>query len=352
MERALGAVLDRFGLTDAAPELLQGLAEEHADLFFVACLARLENEDASAGYRKRSLRVLDSPAFLLGLVRSERFNSAELKALCASYVLEDSLLDVKLARLMPGRRSDAHRLPTDLILRILDVLDEISPGPRLLMIIGHLTQHPDRHIASKAALLVGRRLQSREWVERHLASTDPRVRANVAEALWGIDSALAAHTLRKCLHDENNRVQGNAIIGLHRLGDRNVRWRIRHLAKDKRPEFRRTAAWVIGTLDSLEYKPLLEELLLDSDWDVRQAAQAALQRLSVPEPDEIDLESGPNIGIEVALAAPGAADAEAAPSETAASPAGSDVEANDSSTQRNNSPGAANGSGVRYATRS
>jgi hypothetical protein len=310
MERALSVVLDRYGLTDAAPEMLQGLAERDPHLFFTAGIARLALEGGPPGHRRRSLRLFDAPAFLLELVRSHYFSDGELKEFCAKYVREDTLLDVKLARLMPGRRSDFYHLETGLILRILDVLDEISPGTRLLMIIGHLTGYAEQRVASKAALLVGRRLQNHEWVERHLSSPDPRIRANVVEALWRVNSALAARTLRKCLQDENNRVQGNAIIGLHMLGDQNVNWRIRQLTKDLRSAYRQTAAWVIGRVKDPELTPLLEGLLVDPDARVRQSAENALERLCETKPAAAAPESSANAQIAVA---PECAEGEAAP---------------------------------------
>jgi hypothetical protein len=300
MERALALVLDRYGLTDTAPEMLQGLAERDPHLFFTAGIARLGLEGGPPGHRRRSLRLFDAPAFLLELVRSQSFSDREFKEFCAKYVREDLLLDVKLARLMPGRRSDCYQLETSFILRILDVLDEISHGPRLLMIIGHLTGYAEQRVASKAALLVGRRLQSHEWVERHLSSPDPRIRANVVEALWGVNSALAARTLRKCLQDENNRVQGNAIIGLHMLGEQDVNWRIRQLTKDMRPAYRQTAAWVIGRVKNPELTPLLEGLLADPDERVRQSAENALERLRGTEPAAGALESNTNAAMTVA----------------------------------------------------
>lgn len=279
MEGALAGVLDRFGQTEFALEMLRGLAEIDPDLFFAAGIARLELEGGSPSYRKRSLGLFDSPEFLLSLVGSKRFNTQELKDFCARYAREDSLLDVKLARLLPGRMSDRYHLETDFILRILEILDEISRGPRLLTIIDHLTNFPEPRVASKAALLVGRRLQNRHWVERHISSTDPRVRANVAEALWGVDSELAKKTLCKCLLDENNRVRGNATVGLHLLGDRKINWYVRRLAKDSRAEFRQTAVWVIGKVGEPDFAPLLEELLLDPSQEVRQSAEKALNRL-------------------------------------------------------------------------
>ena len=282
MERALEEVLARFGLTDVAVEMLEELASQDPKLYFAAGLARLSMQGGVTGHRKRSLRLFDTPTFLLELVRSDRFSPQKLKAFCAQYVQEDALLDVKLARLMPGRSSDEHHLETNSILKLLDVLDVISPGPRLLMIIGHLTQHLDQHVASKATLLVGRRLQSQQWVERHLTSSDSRVRASVTEALWSVHSALAAKTFRLCLEDENNRVCGNALIGLHLLGDRNASSLACKLTKDRRPLFRQTAAWVIGKMDDPELIPVLEALLEDSEDGVRQSATRALESIHRP----------------------------------------------------------------------
>lgn len=309
MERALAGVLDLPRLTNLTPEeTLQWLAERNPRMFLAAGIKRLERAGESPGYRKRSLRVLEIPAFLVELVRSERFDNQGLIEFCAMYVREDPLLDVKLARLMPGRQVDTYQLGPAIVLRILEVLDLISPGPRLLMIIGHLTHYKDHHVASKAALLVGRRLQSHEWIERHLASADARIRANVAEALWGRKSGLASRTIRRCLHDENNRVQGNAIVGLNLLSDQHANWRIRHLAKDVRPTYRQTAAWVIGKLGDREFVPVLEELLLDVTQAVRRTAETAMQRFPQPTPSPVIAEYNRNISLGAVPVDPQAAD--------------------------------------------
>jgi hypothetical protein len=74
-------------------------------------------------------------------------------------------------------------------------------------------------------------------------------------------------------------VHGNALIGLHLSGDRNIGTRIRQLVHDNRPGFRQTAAWVIGKLEDPELVPLLEGLLMDSNQAVRQSAENALEKL-------------------------------------------------------------------------
>jgi hypothetical protein len=52
-------------------------------------------------------------------------------------------------------------LSRESMLRVMAVLDVISQGPRILTIVNHLTRHSDRRIASKAAMLVGRRVAER-----------------------------------------------------------------------------------------------------------------------------------------------------------------------------------------------
>ena len=81
------------------------------------------------------------------------------------------------------------------------------------------------------------------------------------------------------MDDENNRVRGNAIVGLHMIGDRRVGWHINVLAKDGRPEYRQTAAWVIGKMEEPEFAHLLDGLLQDEDQGVCRTAENALKRL-------------------------------------------------------------------------
>ena len=122
------------------------------------------------------------------LLQSGRFDRSRLLEICRGVKEIDDLLDVGLA---PGRHENAYGLPSEVVLRLLDVLHVISSGPRLMQILGHLTRHPDERVASKAALLVACRLRNHDWVRTQFESADPRVRANVVEGLWGVDTPFA-----------------------------------------------------------------------------------------------------------------------------------------------------------------
>jgi hypothetical protein len=127
------------------------------------------------------------------------------------------------------------------------------------------------------------------------------IRANVAEALWGVNSTLAVHTPRKCLRDEDSRVDRNAIAGLHMLGEPSVNWRSRQLTKDSRPASRRTAAWLIGRLDIREFEPLLRGLLAAPNQGVQQSAESALAGMRWPAWGRIGPESSAEVGRETGL---------------------------------------------------
>lgn len=239
-----------------------------------AAVLAVLGEAPEADRRWLYAQLTEGPEFLVQLADSTRFSRAELLAACRGLMALDSLLDVHLARLLPGRQGDSVLSPESAV-QVLDVLDEISPGGRLIQLLNHLTQHPDSRIASRATLFIGKRLRNPEWVSHLMASPDDRVRASVVESLWDA-SARAACRLRAALKDKNNRVVGNALIGLHHLGEQGVVEFVKQMIRDRRPPFRWTAAWVMGKIGSREFIELLQQAVQDKDAQVRRSAERAL----------------------------------------------------------------------------
>lgn len=285
IQAALDHLLDELSRRHLAPQILGQIAAEKPDLFFAAAMERLQAPPTSPGQGKQSLQLLDVPEFLLQLASPERLSREDLLRFCQQMIQQDPLLDVKLARLLPGRHADPYDLGADGVVHLMDVLDALSPGPRLTMTIGHLTKHGDRRIASKAALLIGRRLHNRGWVEAQLASPDARVRSNVVEALWGERTTLALETFRRCVEDENNRVIGNALVGLYLVEEPGLGPRIRRLLEDARPAFRLTGVWVIEKTRDPSYAQWLEAAQTDVDPGVAEAALKALESLKAGQPE-------------------------------------------------------------------
>jgi HEAT repeat protein len=177
---------------------------------------------------------------------------------------------------LPDPYSQAGALDVAASVHLLDLLDQISPSRRLVPDLVHLTKHADSKIAAKATLLVARRTPNLAWIRRHLAVKDPRIRANVLEGLWHANLPFARSTYQECLEDENNRVVGNALYGLHLMGDSEVSTRIVTMARDARPLFRSTAAWVMGQAGNQEYVEHLQSLVRDDMPVVRSTALRSL----------------------------------------------------------------------------
>jgi HEAT repeat protein len=80
----------------------------------------------------------------------------------------------------------------------------------------------------------------------------------------------------EALQDENNRVAGNALMGLHLLGEPATGQLVEQMVGDARPPFRRTAAWLMGRIAKPEFEDHLLRAAADEDPGVRQTAAAAL----------------------------------------------------------------------------
>lgn len=266
---------------------LRDAAEHSPGWFFCAGLTILESEMNSSERRRLYTELLECPEFLRELANPDRFDRKQFLEVCRWLKSNvDDFLDLRLARLTPGRHADEHQLGPQVVLRILEVLHAISSGPRLVQVISHLANHPHEQIASKATLLLGRRLHSEGWLRNRAQSADPRVRASVVEGLWGVKASYARKCFLETLRDENNRVAGNALFGLHLLGEPGVDQRIEGMLNDHRPHFRRTAAWLMGRIGKAEFAEALQEAQCDEDPGVRETATQALSVLPKPETTE------------------------------------------------------------------
>ena len=140
-------------------------------------------------------------------------------------------------------------------------------------------RHHEPALRSKAALVIGRRVQNLNWMEKHLQQVDPRVRANVIESLWRNDSPETTGIFRHYQRDPHNRVAGNALIGLYLREPEEAVQSIRAMAEHTDPKFRVTAAWVIGMTVNARFLHVIRSMMRDPDGKVRGAACRALFRI-------------------------------------------------------------------------
>jgi len=194
----------------------------------------------------------------------------------------DPMLDAKLTRWLLrglGTHPDPAAADPVRINRLLEILESVSDGTRTVVNLVQLLRHPSPKVRSKAALMVGRSLKSGAWAEQRLLETDARVRANVVEALWGLEAPGAADVFKLALRDSNNRVVGNALVGLYLLGDPAAATLLQEMAAHRSAAFRATAAWAMGFLEDPQFLPVLGRLLKDREAIVRRNVLRSLARI-------------------------------------------------------------------------
>ncbi len=192
----------------------------------------------------------------------------------------DPMLDIKLLHM--GFPADGATVRDGDILRakrVLALVTEMPARRHILFPLVSLLRSPDPQVRSKAAALYGRTSHNAEWVRRRLAETDPRVRANAVESLWGEESEEAQAVLQEAARDPNHRVAANALIGLDYVGAREVASSLKKMAASDDPLARSAAAFAMGRTGRVEYVPVLEAMLKDSGQHARSQALRALIRI-------------------------------------------------------------------------
>jgi HEAT repeat protein len=191
----------------------------------------------------------------------------------------EPLFDVQIAELLLGRSSDK---PIDQLsaLRMLEILDRVSQGTRLTRMIGTLVRHPDPLVRSKAAMVAGRRMAGFPWIYAHLSEADPRVRANMIEALWESHEPECMDVFALYRDDSDHRVAGNVLYGLYLRGDADAIPGVTRMAAHADPKFRAAAAWLMGQIGSPEFVDLLRRMVHDADRRVKGSALKALVRIN------------------------------------------------------------------------
>ena len=142
-----------------------------------------------------------------------------------------------------------------------------------------LLRHPDARIRSKVALLAGEGNGNRTWFERRMLEDDPRVRANALESAGPAVAEDLRPLFRTAASDANNRVAGNALVALYRLGEGAAVAGLYELAARQDPTFRSTAAWAMSETGDTRFLPLLGKILTDPNETTKAAAFRAIRKL-------------------------------------------------------------------------
>ena len=192
----------------------------------------------------------------------------------------DPMVDIRVARHLADSCSDGPgAFRTGMAERLMEILDEISDGQRILPSLMRMLRTDNPYLRSKAVLMIGRSGRSLNWIKKRLQESDTRVRANAIEAMWGMDTAEARELLEWASRDSNNRVVGNALVGLYRLGENSPLPELVEMAGHDSAASRYTAAWVMGETGDPRFSEFLGRMIADGNGGVRKNAFAAVGRI-------------------------------------------------------------------------
>ena len=163
--------------------------------------------------------------------------------------------------------------------RLMSVLAEVSDGSRVLTSLARLRRSENPELRSKAVLLMARANRGINWVQAHLSDPDPNIRANAIEAISGIDSLQSRELLEAGTRDIDSRVAGRALLGLYRLGESTILTQAMNMSRHDSPDFRDTAAWLMGETGDERLRAPLAQLMRDPVAAVRSRAFKSLGRI-------------------------------------------------------------------------
>jgi hypothetical protein len=270
------------------------LLDFNRDPFTVSRMLRERRDQDPASFQSAAMESLiqseDSPA-TRQLVTILHENSDLLPRIVDPNLLElepavrlilalrrtDPQTDIRLIRLiMPGAKPVTHAV-TD---RILDLIDAVCDGPKLIPLLMQLYRSAPNHVRVRLAIAIGRHHRNRDWIYERLRDPDPRVRANTVEVFSGERSPEALEVFRLGLSDNDPNVIANAAIALHRAGSVEALAPIGlRLASHEAPDFRVAAARAMGFTRDARFQHILARFVKDGDPQVRRSAFQALNEI-------------------------------------------------------------------------
>ena len=226
---------DRVALLDEAVRLLSNSAENPGSIGVIAFLVK----------KRELLPLLRQAETPLG----SRIRVAQL-GLRVDPNLDQVIAGQILNDFSPGERQD-----------LLEILSQTRVRLEVISRLAAVLRDPNPRVHSKMAFLMARVAPDGEWVTEGIADGDPRVRANVVEALWNQKGEFASQLFHRASEDAHHRVSANAIYGLYLQGDPTALAKIRHLLLGSDGLARRAGLWLVERTKDPRYLSMLGKLI-------------------------------------------------------------------------------------------
>ncbi len=164
-------------------------------------------------------------------------------------------------------------------LRVLDLVSECATQLANWRSLIRIHADGDDEIKARCAALLARyRFRDEAGIERFRRS-EPRIRANIIQTLWGVSQDQANAILEVAVQDEDNRVAGNACLALYNSGDPRALVHLAEMLSSPEPKKRITAAWVIGECRDGRFASRLLEALRSDLPALRKRSITSLAKL-------------------------------------------------------------------------
>jgi hypothetical protein len=257
-------------------QVIRSLFDCDRDIFLANSIEILKVDADSRGAHYL-LSLLVAEDLLYQALCDPTLGRQQAVAIARAAVRVDPMADVALAsRLASDALSDPDARGMGAPGRVMEILEEISGGPRILPCLMRLLRNANPYLRSKAVRMIGRGNRSVKWVRGRLGEADPRVRGNAVEALWNLDSEESRELLRRAARDPHNRVAANALVGLYNQGDVFAIPELLTMAGRASSRFRMSAAWAMGHTADPRFAEALGRMLADPSAAVRKRAFAAV----------------------------------------------------------------------------
>jgi HEAT repeats len=163
--------------------------------------------------------------------------------------------------------------------RVLDLISECATHLANWRSLIRIHSDGDAEIKARCAALLARyRFRDEDGLERFRRS-DPRIRANIIQTLWGVSQDQANAILQVAVQDEDNRVAGNACLALYNSGDTRALLHLAEMLSSPDPKKKVTAAWVIGQCRDGRFASRLLEALRGDLPALRKRSITSLAKL-------------------------------------------------------------------------
>jgi HEAT repeat protein len=231
--------------------------------------------------------LLENDMLLAVLADPQTFTQRSAVALAKSLSLLDPQLDAKLLKqFMPD--DGEHPYSIDSLERVLEIVDAVSDGKRLVPFLMKLQRHKESRIRSKVALILVRANRNTDWLAEQLSDDDPRIRANAIEGMLETQPGeKEVAQLWEAAGDAHHRVATTSLLVLIKNGHRKAWEDLMQLTKHSSELFRAAAAWAMGMTGDPEFLNVLQKMVRgDSGAATRMALKASVMirknQISVP----------------------------------------------------------------------